>query len=103
MCSLPEQDVLLSQNLLKLITRIVCCEESRQCTRDMRVLFGFAACDILWCSNKDTVPIDFIDACNVEERLTLFANLSAMAIMLSFIICLLFGEYEPLGECDWSQ
>ncbi|KAF6266630.1 hypothetical protein COO60DRAFT_7107 [Scenedesmus sp. NREL 46B-D3] len=48
-------------------------------------------------SNKDVVPIDFIDACSVEERLTLFANMSSLTIMSAFAVCLIFGELDPLG------
>lgn len=50
------------------------------------------------CSNKDVVPIDYIDACSVGERLTLFANISSLTIMSAFAICLIFGELDPLGE-----
>jgi hypothetical protein len=50
------------------------------------------------CSNKDVVPIDFIDACSVGERLTLFANISSLTIMSAFAVCLIFGELDPLGE-----
>lgn len=48
-------------------------------------------------SNKDVVPIDYIDACSVGERLTLFANISSLTIMSAFAICLIFGELDPLG------
>jgi hypothetical protein len=44
------------------------------------------------------VPIDYIDACSVGERLTLFANISSLSIMSAFAICLIFGELDPLGE-----
>ncbi|KAF8072950.1 PWP1 [Scenedesmus sp. PABB004] len=47
-------------------------------------------------SNKDTVPIDFLDACTPEERLTLFTNLGTLGSMLALLVCLTMGDYDPL-------
>lgn len=43
--------------------------------------------------------MDFLDACTIEERLTLFTNLGTLVILSSILLCWVFGEGDPLGEC----
>lgn len=53
---------------------------------------------LAFCSNKDTVLIDHLDALSPEERLTLFTNLSTLLLLGEIMICWLFGQMDPLGE-----
>lgn len=48
-------------------------------------------------SNKDVVLLDFLDACSVEERLTLFCNTGSLGVLSAFILCWLLGDYDPTG------
>lgn len=67
----------------------------RGCIQPDMLVFAPRSC---LCSNKDTVPIDHLDALSAEERLTLFTNLGTLMLLGEILVCWLFGQMDPLGE-----